>query len=265
VRARLPAGAPAPTRRFRLVAWLVIACFRLMRWRFTFRGLEHVPREGGAVVVWNHTSHVDFLVVAYAILRHTGRPVRFLAMRELWDHRWLGWVPRFAEAVPVDRGSSRGRASALADAVAALREGHLVMVAPEGTISHAFDLLPFRTGAARMAELADVPLLPAVTWGSHRLVSTGHPMRLRRAWHIPVTVDVGPPVEHRGEPATVVTERLHRTMGELVARAQGTYPDGAPAGAWWVPARLGGAAPTVEEVLTERRRSVPGAGPRPSG
>lgn len=246
--------APQPTWRFRLVAALVIACFRLMRWRFVVRGLEHVPRSGGAVIAWNHTSHVDFLTVAYAVLRETGRPVRFLAMRELWDHPVLGWVPRFAEAVPVDRGSTRGRADALRDAIAALEEGHLVMVAPEGTISHAFDLLPFRTGAARMAQLAGVPLVPAVSWGSHRLVTTGHPMRLRRAYRIPVTVDVGPPLPAApDERPAAITERLHRTMGGMVEHAQETYPDGAPAGAWWVPARLGGSAPTVAEVLSEHR------------
>lgn len=244
---------PRPTWRFRLVAALVVGCIRLLGWRFTIDGIEHVPRRGGAVVAWNHTSHVDFLCVAYAIWRHTRRPVRLLAHRELWDHRWLGWVPRLADAVPVDRGSSLGRAEALGDAVDALEEGHLVMVAPEGTISRTFELMRFRTGAVRMAELADVPLVPAVTWGSHRLVTTGHPLRFRRARRIPVTVRFAPPVGRApGESAAVVTDRLHRVMGEMVDRAQRHYPDGAPRGAWWVPARLGGSAPTRQDAGAER-------------
>lgn len=244
---------PRPTWRFRFVAALVIGCLHLMRWRFTITGIEHVPRRGGAVIAWNHTSHVDFLCVAYAIWRHTGRPVRLLAHRELWDDRGFGWVPRLADAVPVDRGSSRGRAEALRDAVAALAAGHLVMVAPEATISRTFELLRFRTGAARMAELADVPLVPAVTWGSHRLVTTGRRLRLRRAYRIPVTVTFAAPVERRPrETATVVSDRLHRTMGAMVEAAQRDYPDGAPAGAWWVPARLGGSAPTTHAHVSER-------------
>jgi len=253
---------PEPSWRFRAIAAIVIGLLRLMRWRFAITGTSHVPREGGAVLAWNHTSHVDFLCVAYAVYRETGRPVRFMALRELFDHPVVGWVPRFVEALPVDRASTRGRGEALREAIDALAAGHLVMIAPEATISEAFDLLPFRTGAARMAELGDVPLLPAVSWGSHRLVTTGRPMGLRRAYRIPITVDIGAPIPREpGEASSIVTERLHRRMGELVEHAQESYEDGTPAGAWWVPARLGGSAPTVEEVVAEHRAARrPGRG-----
>lgn len=235
---------PRPTLRFRVVAWIVIALVRGARWRLRTEGLEHVPRAGGAVIAWNHHSHVDFVMTVYDIYRQLGRPVRFLAMRELWDSKVFGWVPRFADAIPVSRAVRGDRDRALADAVAALEAGHLVMVAPEGGISTTFELGTFRTGAARMAQLADVPLVPSVSWGSHRLTTTGRPFSPRRAIGIPVEVAFGPPVavEPGADPAAL-TETLHARMTRMLHEVQQRYPDGAPQGAWWVPARLSGGAP----------------------
>lgn len=233
-----------PTWRFRFLAGLVIATFALLRWRIRAQGVDHVPREGGAVLTWNHTSHVDFLVTAWVVYRRTGRPVRFLAMRELWDSKLLGWVPRLAEAVPVARGSARGRADALREAVRALQEGHLVMVAPEGRISRSFEVLPFRSGAARMAQLAGVPVIPTASWGSHRFVTTGHPLRPHRAFGLPIEVRFGAPVRPGpDDDVRATTEEVRERTQRLLQDAQQAYPDGAPKGEWWVPRRLGGAAP----------------------
>lgn len=240
---------PRPTRRFRFVARLVILIFALLRWRIGADGVDRIPREGGAVVSWNHTSHVDFLVTAWVIYRRTGRPVRFLALRELWDSKLLGWVPRLVDAVPVARRSTVGRADALQEAVRALEEGHLVMVAPEGTISRSFELLSFRTGAARMAQLAGVPLVPSASWGSHRLVTTGHRVDLRSGYRIPVEVRFGEPLLiGADDDVRTVTGMLRERTRQLLHEAQAVYPDGAPPGAWWVPARLGGGAPPPEDA-----------------
>lgn len=251
-------ATPRPTLRFRVVAWVVIALVRLARWRPRTTGLAHVPRHGGAVITWNHHGHVDFVLTVWEIYRRLGRPVRYLAMRELWDSPTLGWVPRFADAIPVSRASGDDRDRALADAVQALRDGHLVMVAPEGGIHPSFELGPFRTGAARMAQLAGVPLVPSASWGSHRLSTTGHPFSLRRAFGLPVEIAFGPPL-HPGpddDPAEVST-RLHDRTADLLDDVRARYPDGAPAGAWWVPASLGGAAPPPPD-------DEPAARPAPS-
>lgn len=238
------ASTPRPTLRFRVIAWLVIAFVRVFGWRVRTRGLDHVPREGGAVIAWNHHGHVDFVMTAWDIYRQLGRPVRFLAMRELWDSKRFGWVARFADAIPVSRSSDGDRDRALADAVAALRAGHLVVVAPEGGISSSFEPGPFRTGAARMAQLAGVPLIPSVSWGSHRLSTTGHAFEPREAWRIPVEVAFGAPVPNpAGADPADVTAELHGHMTTMLHEVQQQYPDGAPLGAWWVPARLSGGAP----------------------
>lgn len=249
--------APRPTLRFRVIAWIVILLVRLARWRPRTSGLQHVPREGGAVITWNHHGHVDFVITVWEIYRSLGRPVRYLAMRELWSSRRFGWVPRFADAIPVSRTSAVDRDRALADAVRALRQGHLVMVAPEGGISESFELRSFRTGAARMAALAGVPLVPSASWGSHRLTTTGHTFAPREAWRLPVEIAFGAPLDPDpgDDPAEVTVELRDRTR-DLLHAVQARYPDGAPRGAWWVPARLGGSAPAPDpDRPAVRRRS----------
>lgn len=236
------------TWAFRIVARLVITLVALARWRVTTQGLEHVPREGGAVITWHHTSHTDFVMTAYPIYRQLGRPVRFLAMRELWDSRALGWAPRMAGAVPVDRGSDRGREEALRDAVDVLRAGGLIMVAPEGGITPSFEVAPMRTGAARMARAAGVPLIPSASWGTHRASTTGHAFSLRRALRLPVSVAFGEPLDVPPDADPIaVTDEIRARTTELAHHLQRTYPDGAPDGAWWVPRRLGGSAPPLDE------------------
>lgn len=245
---------PRPTLRFRIVATVVIVCVALARWRVRTEGLEHVPREGGAVITWNHTSQVDFLLTLWDVYRQLDRPCRYVALRELWSSKLFGWVPRFADAVPVDRASDGDRDRALADAVQALRDGHLVLVAPEGGISPSLEPMPWRTGAVRMAQLAGVPVIPSVSWGTHRLVTTGHRFSPWRALRIPVSVRFGVPVAVPADADPVaVTQQLHATTTTMLHEVQAAYPDGAPAGAWWVPARLGGGAPDHATALAARQ------------
>lgn len=241
--ARQP-GATRPSWGFRVVARIAILLVRLVRWRVTVEGLEHVPRRGGAVLTWNHTGHVDFVFLTWDVYRRLHRQIRFLAKSELWTSPVSRKVVRSVGAVAVDRGSESGRADSFATAVGALRAGDLIGIAPEGTISPSFEPLPFRSGAVRMAKEAGVPVVPSVSWGSHRLVTYGHPFSPRRAWRIPVTVAHGEPI-HVGPDDDVneVTVRLRRATRELLHDVQERYPDGAPSGVWWVPARLGGGAP----------------------
>ena len=231
---------------YRLLATLAVLFVRSLRWKLTVVGLDNVPRTGGAVLTWNHTSHVDFILAAWGP-RRVKRLPRFLAKRELWSSGLSRRVVTAVGAVPVDRTSGEGRARSFEAAVEALRDGAIVAVAPEGTISSSFEPLPFRTGAVRMAQAAGVPIIPCATWGGHRLVTYDHSFSPRRAWRIPVTVRYGEPI-HVGaeEDIDAATDRLRRATVALVHELQEHYPDGNPAGAWWVPARLGGGAPSPE-------------------
>lgn len=210
---------------YRFLAGVVVLATRLLRWRVDAAGLEHVPGSSGAVLTWNHTGHLDVVVTAVSIWEHRGRWVRFLALREFFDRAATGWALRLARCVPVERDSDDGRDEALRDAVAALRDGHLVMVAPEGTISTSLELLPFRTGAVRMAQAARVPVVPTVSWGSHRFVTTGRAPSLRRGWRLPVTVRFGEPFEIAADDDPVAaTEELRRRTQLLLDEARAAHP-----------------------------------------
>lgn len=243
------------TVRWRIIAAIVIVLVNLARWRIIVRGLEHVPRRSGAVLAFNHHSYVDFLMLAWPIVRRLRRPVRFLAKREIWSNWRTGWVVRWAEAVPVDRGSAAARAGAYAAAIEALSDGDLVAVAPEQTISTSFELLPLRTGAVRMAQQSGVPIIPIIGWGSHRFATKD--ARLRFVTRLPVTVRFGEPF-HIGpdEDPLEATARLQAVMTRLLNEEQLRYPDAAPAGAAWVPERLGGGAPAHDIVLAGHQRRL---------
>jgi 1-acyl-sn-glycerol-3-phosphate acyltransferase len=253
--------SPSASLVYRFAAWLALSVMRLQRWRFQVYGLGNLPRIGGAVLATNHTSFWDFFTAGRAPYLGWGRPVRILAKESLFRAPVFGPIMYAAGHIPVHRGSG---ADALRSAVHALEHGELVLVLPEQTISPSFELLPYKTGAARMAAAAGVPLIPAVSWGSHRFHTSGRPPRW--AWRLPVSVAYGDPLHPTPEDDPVaVTAELQRRSAALLAALQTRYPDGTPAGAWWVPARLGGSAPTIAEGeahlerMTERWRRAAAA------
>jgi len=229
------------------LAVVVVALVRLARWRIDVQGLRHVPQQGGAVLAFNHHSYVDFLMLAWAPVRLLRREIRFLAKREIWESPRTRWAVKLVHAVPVDRDSATARNGAFDAASDALKAGDLVAVAPEQTISRSFELLPMRTGAVRMAQQAGVPIVPVIGWGSHRFATKGHKPRLLTG--LPVTVRYGEPlhVPPDADPRAV-TDELRERMSAMLHEVQEAYPDGHPAGEHWVPARLGGSAPTPDQI-----------------
>ncbi|MEX2549257.1 MAG: lysophospholipid acyltransferase family protein [Nitriliruptoraceae bacterium] len=238
--------------RWRLIAAVAGVLVRVLRWRIDVRGLEHVPRTGGVVLAFNHHSYLDFVMVGWPVVRTLRLPMRFLAKQEIWESRKVGWVVRWAKAIPVDRGSEERRAAAFDAATEALAAGGVVAVAPEQTISASYELLPLRTGAARMAQRAGVPIVPVAGWGTQRVLTKGQPKRLER--RLPVSVRFGEPLTvGPDEDVVAATDGLAARMTTLLHETQEDYPDGSPPGARWVPARLGGGAPSHAQVLREQR------------
>lgn len=236
--------------RWRVLQGLFVPVLALARWRIDVQGAEHLPSQGGAVIAFNHHSYADAVMLAWAVVMRGGRPVRFMAKREACEGRWLGWLTRWVSVIPVDRGSATARARALQGAVDAVAAGDLVAIAPEQTISDSFELLPFRHGPARVALATGAPIVPCVGWGSQRFI--GPSRRPSRPFALPVTVRFSEPiVPLPGEDATALTARLRERMEAELDLVQRTYPGGAPAGAPWVPARLGGGAPPHEAVLRQ--------------
>lgn len=224
----------------------VTGIYRAVGWQVRVTGAEHVPRSGPGVIATNHVGYLDFTFVGYGV-RERGRLLRFLAKKEIFDHPVAGPLMKGMRHIPVDRF---GRAvDALRAAEAALERGELVAMFPEGTISRSFVPAAGKSGAARMALDTGAPLIPGSVWGSQRLLTKGRSPNLQR--NVIITVDFGPPVAYQpGEDAGVVTSRLMEAVNGLVAAAARDYPQ-RPAGPddrWWLPASLGGTAPTVEEA-----------------
>ncbi|MEN4447733.1 1-acyl-sn-glycerol-3-phosphate acyltransferase [Mycobacterium sp. SM3041] len=224
--------------------------------RITYQGLEHIPDIGGAVIAINHTAYVDFLPAGLAAT-HRRRRVRFMLKAEVQQVPMGNFLVKRAGLIPVDRSSG---GDAYPVAVERLRAGELVGVYPEATISRSFELKEFKTGVARMALDAQVPIIPVIVWGVHRMWTKDHPKRLGRK-KIPVIVRVGAPIAANG-PVAQVMAMLQQTMTDQLHAVQEEYPH--PAGEYWVPRRLGGGAPTPEEaeVLEKAERARREAGGR---
>jgi 1-acyl-sn-glycerol-3-phosphate acyltransferase len=208
--------------------------------RITYRGEENIPDRGGAVVTINHTSYVDFLPAALAMHRR-GRRLRFMIKAEMQQVTLVNFLIKRTHTIPVDRDAGAG---AYEVAVQRLREGELVGVYPEATISRSFELKEFKTGAARMAIEADVPIVPMIVWGAQRLWTKDHPRNLGRG-KVPITVQVGAPLRAAADiPRTDAA--LRESMTTLLHQAQENYRHAS--GAYWAPRRLGGAAPPPAEA-----------------
>ena len=231
---------------------IVTGFFKAMNWDIGVTGAEHVPAEGPAVLATNHVGYLDFTFVGYGA-HQRDRLVRFLAKKEVFDHRVAGPLMRGMKHVPVDR---YGRArDALDESVDRLHRGQVIGMFPEGTISRSFMPAAGKTGAARMAMAAGAPLIPGAVWGSQRILTKGRPRNFQR--NVVITVTFGPAIPYAADDQPQqVTDRLMASIGELVDAAQRTYPQ-RPANAadgWWLPAHLGGTAPTVEEAAAMATR-----------
>lgn len=219
----------------------VKAAFRLLDVSLDVRGAGHVPRRGPAVLALNHISYVDFIFGGFAA-QHSKRLVRFMAKRELFTHKAIGPLMRSLHHVEVDRGAGL---RSYAEAIRYLRTGEVVGVFPEATISRAMELKVFKSGATRLAAEAGVPLVPAVLWGTQRIMTKDHPRNFSRGHHVDITV--GEPLHPTGVEPAGETEQLRSVMRGLLDETIRRYPE-SPAGAWWAPAAYGGTAPPLEEA-----------------
>mgnify|MGYP006273467565 CR=1 FL=1 len=242
-------------RTYPAIVALIVGLFRLLRFRMTVVGAEHIPLAGGAVLAANHTGFLDFCFVG-AAARKKKRLVRFMCKREVFDNPLGGPVMRSMHHIPVDRDAGSG---AFGVALKYLRSGELVGIFPEGSISRSFEPMSFMPGATALAAGASVPLIPMAVWGSQRIwtKATFRALRFRR---IPVTIICGEPMTfERREDHAAATQRVRHAVVDLLQQAQADYPDQprTTKDSWWLPARLGGTAPTPEAALTieQQRRA----------
>ena len=204
------------------------------------------------MVAINHTGYLDFTFAGLPFYRQRPRRlIRFMAKQEVFDHSVTGPVMRKLRHIPVDRSSG---AASFDAAVRALKSGELVGVYPEATISRSFELKEFKSGAARMAIAADVPIIPHIVWGAQRIWTKDHPKKMWRP-KVPISIMVGEPIPPT-LPPTELTALLRSRMQHLLEQVQDAYGP-YPPGEFWVPHRLGGGAhvghPPGSVVAGDRR------------
>jgi len=159
-------------------------------WRFEH--LDGIPERGPAIVACTHASYLDPIANAYAVIK-AGRRPRFLAKEELFRIPIVGRAMRGAGQISVRRGAGDRRP--LVRAETALRDGEVVVVYPEGTVTKRPDGLPMegRTGAVRLSLMSGVPIVPMASWGSAAVwqKSGRGSLKPRR----PVWIKVGEPLD----------------------------------------------------------------------
>lgn len=218
--------------------------FKVLGQRIELSGTDHVPRAGGVLLAYNHISYVDFIYGGLAA-NPSGRLVRFMAKRELFDHRYVGPLMRSLHHIEVDRGEG---VASFHTAVDYLKNGEAVGIFPEATISRAMELKDFKSGAVRIAAAAGVPIVPVIMWGTQRMMTKDHPRDFSRGKTI--AIRVGEPLHPTGDDPVAETAALHDRMSQMLVEVVRAYPaDQQPPGSWWVPASMGGSAPTLEEAV----------------
>jgi len=217
--------------------------FKALGLRFQMTGTENIPTSGPALLAVNHVSYVDFILGGFAA-QPSKRLVRFMAKREIFDHKLAGPLMRSLHHISVDRGE--GLAS-YQEALRYLAMGEVVGIFPEATISRSFEIKEIKTGATRLAAEAGVPLIPVILWGTQRMMTKDHPRDFSRGKTI--AISVGEPMHPTGEHAAAETAELHARMAAMLDETIAAYPAAEqPPGSWWLPARHGGSAPTPEQA-----------------
>ncbi|MCM8812933.1 MAG: MFS transporter [Candidatus Omnitrophica bacterium] len=205
-----------------IVRKLPIALLRLVSWLFghTVYKLrvvhrENVPESGGALLIANHISYVDALLILAALKR----PVRFIMYRKIYEQPLIHVFCRLMRVIPIDREESpKAIARALMQARAAIAAGELVCIFPEGALTHTGNLLPFNRGFEHIMKGLDAPIVPLYLdniWGSVYTYADGkYFWKFPRLTLYPVSLVCGKPL-----PATAKAFVVRRTVQELSAEA----------------------------------------------
>ena len=193
--------------------------------RLTLDGTEHIPADGPLLIVPNHVTYADPVLVSIPVRR----PVHYMAWSALFEIPGLNWLIRRLRAFPVEIESADPRATR--EAVRLLQAGGAVMIYPEGGRSQDGRLGRFKPGAFRLACSLGVPLLPVTIAGGHEAWppkrTLPRPGRLRITYH-PI---VSPPVDADVKTAARVLAPRVRDIVASALPADQRGPSAGPAGA----------------------------------
>ncbi|MEX2974716.1 lysophospholipid acyltransferase family protein [Streptomyces sp. C184] len=202
----------------------------LVLFKRDWRGMEHIPADGGFITAVNHNSYLDPLSYAH-YQYNTGRVPRFLAKAGLFKSGFVGLMMRGTGQIPVYRETTDA-ATAFRAAVSAIERGECVAFYPEGTLTRDPELWPMqgKTGAARVALLTKAPVIPVAQWGAHEAMPPyAKEKKLRLLPRKTLLVQAGPPVdlsafydqEPTAEVLRAVTEVIMAAITEQLALLRG--------------------------------------------
>jgi len=194
----------------RFVVWLLTHTL----YRIRAVGEANAPMHGPALLVSNHVSFVDALLIGACLPGF----VRFILHRDYYENRWFNWFFRLMKAIPIATTRGRDIIEALKRARRELEAGHVVCIFAEGAISRTGHILPFKRGFERIVDGTDVPIIPAhldQLWGS---IFSFYGGRFFWKWPkrvpYPVTVSFGKPL-----PANSTVEEVRNAILELESNA----------------------------------------------
>src|SRR5579862_4369371 len=199
-----------PEYLIRFLLWMATHTIYKIR----IAGEENVPRRGPALLVANHTSHLDGFLIGACVQRF----VRFMVWKPYYEMKALNWFLRFAKAIPVGTSGPRDMVASIRAARHELENGHVVCIFAEGAITRTGNLLPFKRGMERMVDGLDVPIIPVHLdrlWGSIFSFESGRffwkwPKRIP----YPVTVSFGNPM-----PSNSNAHQVRQAIAELASDA----------------------------------------------
>jgi 1-acyl-sn-glycerol-3-phosphate acyltransferase len=188
-----------PEFAMRFLSWVLVRTL----YRLRVRGIENIPDEGAAVIVCNHVSYMDALILAAAI----PRPVRFVMYYRIFEIPVMRWIFRSAKAIPIAGAKEDPALMQRAfDAIdAALAEGELVGIFPEGALTKDGAMSPFKSGVEKVLERRPVPVVPMALrgmWSSMWSRRDGRLRRMRLPRRVRAHVDVIAAAPVPGEAAT---------------------------------------------------------------
>lgn len=198
---------PPPASRFYKTCHIIARLGATMMFELKSYGIHHVPPRGGVLLVSNHQTYLDPVILGV----HLRRPVGFLAKSELFENKHFSWLIRSLNAFPVKRGE--GDVGAMKEAIRRLKEGNILTMFPEGTRTKDGEIGPIQAGIALLIRKAQVPVIPAVVDGCLDAWPKGAKMPSRR----PIKVMYRPALQVDGLKGGQIVELIGTTLKEMLA------------------------------------------------
>jgi 1-acyl-sn-glycerol-3-phosphate acyltransferase len=174
----------------RSLLWIGLQSFTSLTAALLFRlkvyGRHNVPAQGGVLIVSNHQSLLDPILLPL----HLRRPLNYIAKSELFENRYFAWfLQSVCNAFPVRQG--HGDVRAVKETIHRLQQGHLMNIFPEGSRTADGEIAPLRGGVALIIERAQVPIVPAVIVGAYE----AWPIHRKFLRPCPIFIQFGPPMD----------------------------------------------------------------------